>query len=829
MSFLVNPVLLTSIGILIFIGGMFYFYYRMKYKNFFKQSLNKVFLLVQLPRTESQSDREKDKMSGATGDDFKQKIAFMEQVLAGIHSTATEQIEEFFLEEESFSLEISSEYNNPEEGVQTSFYVVCSKDIVELVERQITAFYPEAYVEQVEDYNIFCENAKVAVSQLYFSEKNHYPLKDYQQFEIDPMNSIINSMSGLKINEGVAVQFLLRPKSSRWGDKGMRQSEQMFQGKTKTSFGNIIGGFFRMIFFGLHSKGNMLTGEDESRKLTQGQEDLIKKMEEKATKLAFDSNIRIVSSAPTQVQADKLLENVLAPFNQYSIRGFNTLTRHKRRVKLDFYKKWIIRNYVFRFFDWKIFKYNMVLSIGELASMFHFPNSVFNPLQSINWLKFKSAPAPPILPTEGLLLGYNGYRGLQREIRVATKDRFRHLYIIGQTGMGKSVLQKTLIKQDLAAGHGICVVDPHGDLVDDCLQWVPKERAKDVIIFDPADTSRPMGLNLLEAKSPEERDFIALDAMNMMIGLFGNEVFGPRIQDYFRNGCLTLMEDMDEGGAITDMVRLFSDDAFQKYKVAKVTNPIVRSFWENQMAKTSEKEKGDMMPYFAAKFGAFVTNTTMRNIVGQTKSAFDFSECMDTKKIVFAKLAKGLIGDINANLLGMIFVNKIQVAAMGRAAMASEDRIPFFLYVDEFQNFVTDAFESILSEARKYKLGLIIAHQYINQLIKDNNEKVKNAVFGNVGTMLNFKIGAQDAEYMEKEMAPVFSQSDLIALEGFQTTMKLNVNNIISRPFSMNTIKDFEAGDMKLAETITQISRLKYGRDKEFVNREILARIGATM
>ncbi len=269
-------------------------------------------------------------------------------------------------------------------------------------------------------------------------------------------------------------------------------------------------------------------------------------------------------------------------------------------------------------------------------------------------------------------------------------------------------------------------------------------------------------------------------------------------------------------------------------KVAKVQNPIVKSFWVNQMAQTGAREKQEMIPYFAAKFGAFITNTLMRNIIGQTKSAFRFDDVMNSNKILLVKLAKGLVGDINANLLGMIFVNKIQVAAMRRQRMDKEKRVPYYLYVDEFQNFVTNSFESILSEARKYRLGLIITHQYIDQLIKDGkDEKVKNAVFGNVGTMMNFKIGAKDAEYMAKEMAPVFSENDLINLESFNSCIKLSINNMISKPFSLKTLRyweetPLEKPDKKLAEALIQLSRLKYGRDAEFVNREIIRRIGAS-
>ncbi|MEK7146279.1 MAG: type IV secretory system conjugative DNA transfer family protein, partial [Patescibacteria group bacterium] len=389
-----------------------------------------------------------------------------------------------------------------------------------------------------------------------------------------------------------------------------------------------------------------------------------------------------------------------------------------------------------------------------------------------------------------------------------------------------------MIRQDLKNGKGLCVIDPHGQLIDDILPFIPRDRADDVIYFNPADLDRPMGLNLLEAESPEERDMIALDAMNIMIKLFDEEIFGPRIQDYFRNGCLTLMESK-EGGALTDIVRLFTDDDYQREKTKDVQNPIVRSFWEHQMAKTGAREKQEMIPYFASKFGQFVTNGMMRNIIGQTTSAFNFSEIMQNNKILLMNLSKGETGEINSKLLGMIVVQKIQVAALRRQKLSKEERQDFFMYIDEFQNYVTDSIEVILSEARKYRLSLNMAHQYLAQLEGDGGKKgskavnLKDAIFGNVGSMMAYKIGAQDAEYMAKEMAPVFSDQDLINIDKYKAVMKLSIDTQPSKPFSIIPLNPYlEKGDKEAAEAYKQLSRLKYGRDKEFIEREIFRRLG---
>jgi type IV secretory pathway TraG/TraD family ATPase VirD4 len=384
-------------------------------------------------------------------------------------------------------------------------------------------------------------------------------------------------------------------------------------------------------------------------------------------------------------------------------------------------------------------------------------------------------PAPVDLPTEGILLGYNIFRGDKREVRMLRDDRTRHHYIIGKSGSGKSVFINFMARQDIANGDGVCVVDPHGDLIEDLLQYIPKERAKDVIVFNPSDQLRPMGLNILEADSPEEQDLVSSQATEIFIKLFGDEIFGPRIQHYFRNACLTLMEDPDEGATLIDVPRMFVDDDFMKYKVAKVKNPVVRSFWEHEYAHTGERERQEMIPYFSSKFGPFITNSIMRNTIGQTKSAFDFRKVMDEQKILLINLSKGKIGDLNTQLLGLIVVARIQMAAMSRADTPQDQRKDFYLYVDEFQTFATDSFCAILSEARKYRLALIMAHQYIKQLEKKQDTSIRDAVFGNVGTMMSFKVGADDAEYMAKEYAPVLTESDVLGIANYKAYMLLKL------------------------------------------------------
>ncbi len=440
---------------------------------------------------------------------------------------------------------------------------------------------------------------------------------------------------------------------------------------------------------------------------------------------------------------------------------------------------------------------------------------------------------------DGVLMGWNEYRNNKQPIYFAKKDRGRHHYIIGKSGWWKSVFIWYLARQDLWNNEWLCVIDPHGDLVEDIIAFTPKERAKDMIIFDPADYERPMGLNMLDliATDPNlrtiEKDRAALDATSIFIKMYGDEVFGPRIQHYFRNGCLTLMDDEEEGGTLIDVPRLFVDEAFMKYKTSKIKNVMVKAFWDHEYAQTGDREKQEMIPFFSAKFGPFITNATMRNIIGQTKSAFNIRKVMDEQKVLMVNLSKGKIGDLNAQLLGLIMVSKINMAAMSRADMPEDQRKDFFLYVDEFQNFATDTFGEILSEARKYRLALIMAHQFIAQIGGSGDKQgkwgkpsIKDAVFGNAGTIMSFKVGAEDAEYLEKEYAPVLSQQDIIGIANFTTYCKLNIDNATTRPFDLKTIWDNTYKNAEVSKIIKEYSRKMYGRKKEYVDMEIEARMG---
>jgi hypothetical protein len=432
-----------------------------------------------------------------------------------------------------------------------------------------------------------------------------------------------------------------------------------------------------------------------------------------------------------------------------------------------------------------------------------------------------------------VLLGVNIYRNVYSPVYIKRDDRTRHHYCIWKSGTWKSVFLQTIARQDIWNGDWICLIDPHGDLAEDMLAYVPKERAKDVVYFEAWDEERPMGLNLYEIDNLDQADRTVNDATEIFLKMFWPEIFWPRIQEYFKYGSLTLLEDFEDRPTLLDVTRLFTDDWYREFKLKKVTNAVVRNWWEKTYNSMWDREKQEIIPYFSSKFVSFNTNRLIRNIIWQTKSAFKFDDIMNNQKILLINLSKGKIWEMNAQLLGMIIVSKVYNAAMARASIPEKDRKDFYLYVDEFQNFVSWTFADILSEARKYRLGLIMAHQYIAQLdpakwLWDSwgwKSDVKAAVFGNVGTMMSFKVGAPDAEFLEKEYAPVLSGQDIVWIANYKSYVKLNIDNATTRVFSMNSIYTKDYQNKKMPPILKEYSAKKYWRRREFVDAETRARL----
>ncbi len=796
-----------------------------------------VFLEVTLPRLDAKPDYDKRQEK-----DFREKVNVMTQFYRALTELSEMNLKNMIatsiwdFEKVSFEMVL--------EDRQLKFIVATDEYYQSIIEKQITSFFPSANIEPVSDYELKTENNVVNGFYFYTSRPFWYPIKGTKEMENDPLNDMANVFSKLHEDEKAVLQLVVNPigNDNSWRKTAKRKSDKFF--KRESDFhipilGDIpfLGDLFNVIISIILPGGakNLKTNApgansgDSYIRMVQTEEELAKRMGAKAGQNGFDCAIRVLAAAKTEQRTEEILNNLIVGMTVYK-DALSNWFQNRRIVPLNkINSPLILHGFRRRLCKFYLGKTSLLVP-EELATIFHFPDAKYNEVPIIKWLKYKVLPPPVNVPETGVLLGVNKYRGEKREIYIKNQDRSRHHYIIGKSGAGKSALLSYMARQDIQNNKGICVVDPHGDLIEDILCYIPKHRAKDVIVFNPADTDRPMGLNLLEAGSPEQKDRASLDAMNIFIKLFGNEIFGPRIQHYFRNGCLTLMDDEDEGATLIDLPRLFVDDAFQKYKVSKCKNTVVKQFWENEMAKTGAREKEEMIPYFSSKFGPFITNTTMRNIIGQNKSAFNVRQVMDDGKILLVNLSKGRIGDVNAQLLGLIFVNKISMAAMSRADIPEKERRDFYLYVDEFQNFATDAFADILSEARKYKLALIMAHQYIAQLQTTQNyekqSKLKDAVFGNVGTMMSFKVGAEDAEYLEKEYAPDLSQQDILGIANYKAYVKLNIDNSTSRPFSLETIWDESQKSDKIAEIIKKYSRLKHGRKKEFVDQEIESRLG---
>jgi len=830
-----HPILipLVIIGLVIFYLG-----FLRTLRRFFasRGEKDRVFFQITMPREDSQKDKEKE-----VEKDFREKISIMAQFFRNLEETREMNlwniIKTRIFKDNVFSFELVAEKK------QVNFYVSSPKYYSDIVEKQITSYYQDAEVSPVAPYSYITKGKKLKGYYAYLHNPYWFPIKTYKKIENDPLNDLTNVFSNMTEDETGVYQIVVSPKNGRWQKKAEKQGSAYFQGAKTSTIANIpvIGklyAFLLGIVFGYEKyKENAPKKDFETGyvRMLQTKEEVAKSIGEKSQQAGFDTVIRILATAKTEEKAEQICNNMvvgLGLFKDPSMNYFQTrrlffIDSINDKIFLRHFKKRYLYDGM-PFFNEK----RSILSEEELASLFHFPNSKYNKTPTIRWLEYKVLPAPVELSKEGegILLGRNVFRGKDVPIYFKDKDRQRHHYIIGQTGTGKSNFISFMARQDVQNGKGVCVIDPHGDLIEEILQFVPKNRVKDVIIFDPADVERPTGLNILEAETPAEMDLASSQATEIFIKLFGDEIFGPRIQHYFRNACLTLMEDKEEGATLIDVPRIFVYEEFMKYKVKKVTNPVVKSFWKNEYANTGAREREEMIPYFSAKFGPFITNSIMRNTIGQTKSAFNFRKVMDEGKVLLVRLSKGKIGDLNTQLLGLVMVARIQMAAMSRADTDESKRRDFYLYVDEFQNFATDSFCSILSEARKYHLSLIMAHQYINQLVTSKfgvtSTQIRDAVFGNVGSLSAFKVGADDAEYLAKEFAPVLTEQDVIGIANYKQYLKLCINNVTSRPFSMNTIYDITGANKKIAGIVKGYSRMKYGRKKEFVDQEIANRIG---
>ncbi|HET7099442.1 MAG TPA: type IV secretion system DNA-binding domain-containing protein [Patescibacteria group bacterium] len=760
---------LLTVGVVVFIlsilGYMAFVFYKNKDRE--GKSIDSVLLQVSLPRNNEI------------------KIDVMEQLFSSLYTIKKGGWKQKFSIQPVISFEIVAKLED------IKFYVWAPKNLKDLVEKQIHGAYSDAEVMEVDEYNIFTPEGKVAYKSFQLNKGNFYPVKTFKDLPTDPMSGITSALAKMGPGEAAAIQVLISPAESSWQKEGSK-----FISDTKKQ-----------------------ESDPEKAKFSTPAKTL-EAVENKIGKPGFETSIRVVVVSDSEESAKGHVTNISGAFSQFS-GDMNSLGGRKIYRKGAF-----MEDFLYRYMPmFNIFKNHIsILNTEELATIFHFPNRQIT-TPHIFWLNAKSAPAPSQIPTEGLYLGESNYRGLKRPVYIGKEDRMRHVYIIGKTGTGKSELLKDMILQDIREGKGVCFMDPHGDAIEDILKLIPPERAEDVIYFNPSDVERPMGFNLLEANSEDEKHFAATAVINMMYKLFDpykTGIVGPRFEHAVRNAMLTAMA--EPGSTFVEIMRILTDAKFVQELLPKVTDPIIRRYWTDQIAQTSDFHKSEVLDYITSKFGRFVTNKLIRNIIGQSQSSFNLRDVMDNGKILLINLAKGSLGEENSNFLGLILVPRVLMAAMSRVDMPMEARRDFHFYVDEFQNFATPDFAVILSEARKYRLGLCVANQFIGQV----EEEVKNAVFGNVGTIIAYRVGVTDASYLAHEFSPVFGEDDLLNVERYHAYVKTIVNNEPVPPFSIDLTKDMTKQkameNPRIAEIIIEMSRLKYGRDEKLVEAEIVRR-----
>lgn len=713
-----------------------------------------------------------------------------------------------------------------ERGIR--FYVTTPSNVLSFVESQIYAQYPTASINVVSDYTpaINVSHTNYKVSSIVFSKPNYYPIKSFRDFETDPISSVSSSVSSLKPGEEVWMQVLARPVPDRWQQEGFNYVNKVREGqdpaKVKSAYNiffdvikkeifeigvGVLTGLFSQPKEGMEVKGKYITTVP---KISAAKETELKSIENKLSRMGFEAVVRMVSSASDESRVDANLRSIIASLEQFSgtsINSFVGVNEDNKQAALNTYKA--------REFD---SERSLLLNTEELASLYHFPLSHID-TPNISWIYSRKSEPPSNLPTENCTyIGETLYRNqsVKFGIRNDNDDRLRHLYVIGKSGTGKSSLFVTMMSQDIANGQGAAILDPHGETIESILDRIPDNRVEDVIYMDPSDTEYPVALNLMEIDDPSQKNLMASGLVSAIKQHFDFS-WGPRLE-YLLNYCvLTLLE--VPGTTMLGITRLLEDQNYLNYILHFVKDPLVQKFWSDEFKqmKGNQKLVTEAISPIQNKVNRFLASTTIRNILGQRKSTIDIWDAMNSGKILLMNLSKGKIGQDNANLLGALLVSRIQFYALQRAKIPNDKRKPFYLYVDEFQNFATGSFEEILSESRKYKLGLNLTHQFTGQL----PENLLKAVYGNVGTIMTFSLGAPDAKELAKEFAPYFGEEDIISLERFQVYTKLMVDGMTSHPFSAKITVPW-ADDFIVPKTNNREKVLQRSREKFSINREVV-------
>jgi hypothetical protein len=708
-------------------------------------------------------------------------------------------------------------------GVKGFVYLYAAVPVilVDVVKQAIVSAYPSARLEETAERNIFNPVGKLSGTvggEFSLKESFAYPIATYQETKRDAMQALLNALATLDDKEdGAGIQILMRPADPSWRKRALTAASEKRKGSSSKKGGQQLLAFGKEILTAF-VKPPELSGHDDNQQLSGFDQAVVDAIEDKTRQAGYEILIRVIASSNINQHSQSILNNIIAAFSLFDAPGKNGFKFYPTKSIEE-----LTTAYILRMFPQK--RNKDILNAVELATVFHFPEQNNIPTSQLERQGSRQVDAPRNMPEDGLLLGYNIFRGVKKPVRLSPGDRSRHMYVVGQTGTGKSTYLENLALQDMLNGRGFAFVDPHGDTAERLLAMVPRERTEDVIYFSPSETAYPLGLNLFEYQTPDQKDFIIQEVLSMLYKLYDPQhqgIMGPRYEHLFRNAALTIMADPN-GGTFIDIPKLFRDPAFVKQKLQHVKDQNVIEFWQKEMPQSQRSSDfGEVVSWFISKFGAFLSNEMMRNIIGQTHSAFDMREVMDEGKILLVNLSKGKLGELNMQLLGMIFVMKFQAAAMSRANIPENARRDFSLYVDEFQNFSTDSFATILSEARKYHLDLIVANQYTHQLI----EEVRDAIFGNTGTIVSFRIGEDDdAEALAKRLRPAFSASDLLRMPNYNTGVRMLINGVPTQPFSMATLPPLGNPNQQLADALKQLSAAKYGRPRAVVEKEIFGRL----
>lgn len=801
-------------GILAGVVSLAYFTYRKtaREEKRYERSLKMVQILIHLPPS---SDDKDDK--GRDQRDLNDEVISQAQTMyTVIASTATRGFHSRLYGQRHMSFEIVAS------GGLVHYYAVVPYILLDNIKQAILAAYPTARLEEVKEIELFNRASKIAGvlgGEFTLTKPYIYPIATYKETKRDAMGAILNALTSAQRGEGVGIQILVRPAHDNWSKRIDKKTGEIRDGKKQNSDQALS--YFSQMMEVLWKPPELQGKDGETKPLTGNEQAQVEAMEEKARHSGFETMIRVVVSTPNSARSHQLLTGVEAAFAQFNSpmgNGFKfTPAANIENFTTD---------YIMRFFPPE--RTSDILNTVELATIFHLPTSTDIPSQQVERQAFPEVDGPTEPMLTGNVLGYNVFRGLRKEIRLADEDRLRHMYVMGSTGMGKSVFLRGQAIQDMKRGRGFAVIDPHGDLVEDILGTVPENRIQDVIYFNPADMEHPLGLNLFEI-SPDDpdpehtKDYIISETINMFYSLYDPNrqgFVGPRMANIVRYAALLAMAGPN-GGTFMDIPKILNDPDYAKPRIQYLTDPRAIDFWTKEWPNSQRSnDAGEVTSWVVSKWADF-ENTMTRNILGQTKSSFDIRDIMDHHKILLVNLSKGKLGDIPSKLLGMVFVMKFQAAAMSRANIPESERQDFTLYVDEFQNFATDSFESILSEARKYRLSLVVANQFMGQL----TDKIRGAVHGNVGTYIIGRCGTDDVDDVVKLLQPVFQSSELINIPNFTAAVKMLIHGKPTRPFSMELPKPMGDPNPQLAAAIAQISAEKYGCPRAKVEAEINARL----